>query len=178
MSTSIFSILGDDHSGLVEAVTDVLQQHSANILDSRMTLLGKVFAMIIMVDVSDEHKQRLLDELNDLASRESLTVQEHGTAARDASNDFRLYTVEVMSLDHPGIVHDVSAFFSQRACNIRDLSTQITPAPHTGAPMFSAKLVVEVPAQQSIAALKESLFSLADELNLDCDFEPVRSFVM
>jgi glycine cleavage system transcriptional repressor len=80
--------------------------------------------------------------------------------------------VEVVAMDHPGIVHEVARFFSDRGINIGDLSTGTYPAPHTGTEMFSLELTLSVPAGESVAALREEFLNFCEQRNLDATMAP------
>jgi glycine cleavage system transcriptional repressor len=45
---------------------------------------------------------------------------------------------------------------------------------HTGTPMFSVHLTVEIPATLQISALREEFMEFCDQLNLDAVIEPVK----
>ena len=62
----IISIIGLDRTGIVANVSNVLAENKANIEDISQTILGKYFAMIMLVDVS---KSKLsLEELQNKLS--------------------------------------------------------------------------------------------------------------
>ena len=82
------------------------------------------------------------------------------------------YGVEVVSLDHPGIVHRLANFFSQRNINIIDLNTTRYAAPHTGTSMFAVQMNIGVPAKTSIGELREEFLEFCDDMNLDAVMEP------
>jgi len=82
--------------------------------------------------------------------------------------------VDVVALDHPGIVYRLAEFFSSRDINIEELSTATYAAAHTGTPMFSVHMTVNVPASMHIASLREEFMDFCDELNLDAVLEPVK----
>ncbi|MGD8514343.1 MAG: glycine cleavage system protein R, partial [Granulosicoccaceae bacterium] len=69
----------------------------------------------------------------------------------------------------------VAEFFSSRNINIEDLSTGSYAAAHTGTPMFSMNMTISIPAEQSIAELREQFMQFCDELNLDAVMEPVKA---
>jgi len=56
----------------------------------------------------------------------------------------------VVCLDQTGIVAGLSGFFSQRGVDIAELSTRSYAAAHTGAPMFSVQMIVNVPSRLHI----------------------------
>ncbi|MGH8473201.1 MAG: glycine cleavage system protein R, partial [Gammaproteobacteria bacterium] len=84
------------------------------------------------------------------------------------------YAVEVVSIDHPGIVHDIAQFFSTRDINIEEMYTGSYSAAHTGTPMFSLHVTISVPTNTSIAALRGEFMDFCDQLNLDAVMEPVK----
>jgi glycine cleavage system transcriptional repressor len=82
--------------------------------------------------------------------------------------------VEVVALDHPGIVHSLAGFFSQREINIEDLITESYAAPHTGTPMFSVHITIGIPSNLHIAVLRDEFMDFCDSMNLDAILEPVK----
>ena len=84
------------------------------------------------------------------------------------------YNVEVLAMDHPGIVRNLAAFFSKNGINIEELQTDTYPAPHTGTAMFSVTLTVGIPADVHIPTLRGNFLDYCDDLNLDASFEPSR----
>jgi len=84
------------------------------------------------------------------------------------------YRVEVVAIDHPGIVYQIASFFSAREINIRELVTNSYSAPHTGTPMFSLDMIIDVPAPVRIASLREDFLEFCDDLNMDALLEPAK----
>ena len=85
------------------------------------------------------------------------------------------YSVEVISIDHPGIVHDIAGFFSTREINIHELNTSRYAAAHTGTPMFAITMMIDIPASTRIATLREEFLDFCDDLNMDAVLEPIKS---
>lgn len=62
---AVITVLGCDRVGIIAAVTAVLAESNANILDISQTILSDIFTMIMLVDLSasrfgvDEIQQRL-----------------------------------------------------------------------------------------------------------------------
>jgi glycine cleavage system transcriptional repressor len=82
--------------------------------------------------------------------------------------------VEVIAMDHPGIVHEVASFFSDRQINIEDMETDTYIAPHTCTPMFTLSMTVSIPSSLSLSQLREDFYDFCDSQNLDATIEPVR----
>jgi len=71
------------------------------------------------------------------------------------------YSIDVVCLDQSGIVSGLSGFFATRGIDIAEVSTRSYPAAHTGAPMFSVQMIVNVPSRIHVAHLRESSWSSA-----------------
>ncbi len=176
MQFIVISALGSDRTGLVYDLTRIVLDCNGNIVDSRMTALGSEFAMLLLVSGNWHTLAKLETELKKLsdAGRHHDQRAPHRAASR-ARKDVVTYSVDVVCLDQPGIVHNLAGFFSSRGIDIAELSTRSYAAAHTGAPMFSVQMVVHIPAKIHIAALREEFMDLCDQLNLDAILEPVKA---
>ena len=64
---------------------------------------------------------------------------------------------------------------SSRSIDIAEVSTRSFPAAHTGAPMFSVQMIINVPSRIHVAHLREEFMEFCDSLNLDAILEPVKA---
>ena len=174
MQFIVISALGSDRTGLVYDLTRVVLDCTGNIVDSRMSALGSEFAMLLLVSGNWHTLAKLETELKKLSDTSGITVSLRRTEQRPQRKDVVTYSVDVVCLDQPGIVHHLAGFFSSRGIDIAELNTRSYAAAHTGAPMFSVQMVVHVPAKVHIAALREEFMDLCDQLNLDAILEPVK----
>ncbi len=170
----VISALGQDRPGIVNEFSKAIMETGCNILDSRMTVLGGEFAIIVMVEGHWNTLAKLETSIPSLKEAHDLTIIARRTTARPTRPDVLPYAVEVISIDHPGIVNQLAAFFSERNINIEDLRTDCYAAPHTGTPMFSVNIIVGIPAALHIASLREQFMAFCDEYNLDALMEPVK----
>ncbi|MGV6825559.1 MAG: glycine cleavage system protein R [bacterium] len=168
----VISSLGKDHPGIVDSLSRAISDLDCNIADSRMTVLGGDFAVLLMVEGPWNQLAKLEDQLPELQRKLNLTIISDRTEARKPTEEVLPYLVEVVSLDHPGIVHQLASFFSQRNINIEDLNTTSYAAPHTGTPMFAVTISVGIPARMQIADLREEFIEFCDHMNLDAVIEP------
>lgn len=163
----VISALGNDKPGIVKSVSKHILQAGGNITDSRMMVLGDEFALIMLVDGSEKTIEDIQALLPELEQSLGLTIicKETGLAANKPA---RLpYIVEVVAMDNPGIVHEVTDFFAARNINVSELTTSSYPAPHTGTAMFSMEMNISIPADTNIASMKRDFISFCDALNLD-----------
>lgn len=171
----VISALGEDRPGIVDQLSKTVLEGGCNIEDSRMTVLGGEFAVLLLISGPWNSIAKVETGLERVAADLQLTVTTKRTEERDSRRHLMPYTVDVVALDHPGIVHNLAHFFSSRNINIEDMVTSSYAAAHTGAPMFAVRLIVDIPAEFQIAALRDEFLDFCDELNVDAVFEPVKS---
>lgn len=170
----VISAIGEDRPGLVEGISRTVLESGCSIEDSRMTVLGGSFAIIMLVAGNWNTLGRLESSLDALRGETALEIIAQRTGPRKLPERSMPYGVDVVSLDQPGIVHQLAGFFSARGINIQEMSTHAYNAAHTATPMFAAHLTVEIPASEHIATLRDDFLDFCDELNLDGVIEPVK----
>ena len=171
----VISAVGPDHVGMVHELTKAVADCGGSISESRMASLGNEFAMLLLVTGNWHTLAKLEGEFKKLGDASGINIQMLRTEARAARNDLLPYSVDVVCLDQTGIVASMAGFFSQRGVDIAELSTRAYAAAHTGAPMFSIQMIVNVPSRLHIGVLREEFLDFCDHQNLDAIFEPVKS---
>jgi len=146
-----------------------------NIEESRMTTLGSEFAMLLLVSGNWHTLSRLEQGLEKLSENDDLSISIKQTQEKPPSTDRMPYAVDVVALDQQGIVFNLANFFASRDIEIADVATRSYPAAHTGAPMFSVQMAINVPSTIHVAQLREEFLDVCDRLNLDAILEPVKS---
>ena len=168
----VITALGEDRPGIVGKLSEAVLDSGCNIVDSRMTVLGGEFAVILMVSGRWNELAKLEDTLPALGKQLGLTVVCKRTGESTPAEDLMPYTVEVIAIDHPGIVYRLSSFFSSRDINIQELNTTRYAAAHTGTPMFALHLTANIPASIHIATLREEFLDFCEAQNMDATLEP------
>jgi len=170
----VISALGQDRPGIVNDLTMYVVDAGCNIIDSRMSVLGGEFAIMMLVEGAWSAVAKLENQLSSLQKKLGLTIISKRTEEHEPKRGGRPYMVEVIAMDHPGIVYKLANFFSSRNINIQDLFTDSYRAAHTGAQMFSANMTVNIPADVHVARLREEFLDFCEALNLDAVLEPVK----
>jgi len=140
-----------------------------------MTSLGSEFAVLMLISGNWHTPAKLEKTLDDLSKTHNLVIDLKKTTDRGDQKDCLPYGVDVICLDQPGIVFQLSDFFAARGIEICDLATRRYAAPHTGAPMFSVQMTVSIPGAAPIGQLRDDFHDLCERLNLDSILEPVKS---
>ncbi len=166
--------IGPDRAGLVRDLSKAVTEAGGNIEESRMSALGADFAMLMLVSGNWHTIARTRDSLDTLATDSELTVTIRDTDQAGGEQAAIPYVFDIVALDQEGIVLGLSGFFATRNMQIAEMNTRRYNAPHTGSAMFSVQMTVNVPSQQSIAALRDEFHEYCDERNLDAVVEPAQ----
>lgn len=163
----VITALGADRPGIVNELSDVLYSHQLNIEDSRMSVLGGEFAILLLVSGTAQAIDDFIANSPQIEDSLQMKLTVKTTETPTEPRDLVSYDVDVVAIDNPGIVHNLASFFSGRQINIINLETGRYAAPHTGTLMFSLHMTIGVPADTAIADLRDDFITTCDELNLD-----------
>jgi glycine cleavage system transcriptional repressor len=139
-----------------------------------MSVLGGHFAIITLVSGQWNELARLEAQLPELEKKLGMTIISRHTELKAPQISVIPYSVEVVSIDHPGIVYNLTSFFYARDINIENVNTTTYSAPHSGAPMFALEMTVNMPDYIPIGQLRDDFLDYCDELNLDAHIEPCK----
>ncbi len=163
----VITALGADRPGIVNELSDVLCSNKLNIEDSRMSVLGGEFAILLLISGTAQAIDAFVTSSPDIENSLKMTLTVKPTEVKTTSQQLIPYDVDVVAIDNPGIVHNLASFFSSRQINIVDLETDRYAAAHTGTSMFSLHMTIGVPTDTAIASLRDEFMATCDELNLD-----------
>lgn len=170
----VITALGNDKPGIVNDLSKAILDNGGNITESRMMALSGEFAMMLLVTGEQDYIADINSKLKGIGETLGLTITAKETTQQELEQKRLPYQVTVVSMDHPGIVHDISDFLSSRNLNIEEVETKTYPAAHTGTSMFSLDMIISVPADSSVRALRDEFLLFCDDLNLDASLESKR----
>ena len=172
----VLTVIGADRPGLVETLAQTIADHGASWLESRMAHLSGHFVGLLRVSVGEARAAELAGALRALEPRGLRVIVEAalGEAPDAAAPRLRL---ELVGLDRPGIVRDISRAIAQRGVNVEELESHTSSAPMSGETLFHAEAWLRLPPEGDPDELRATLEKLADELmvELTLDREAARS---
>jgi len=171
----VICALGHDRPGIVTGLSEAIANVECNVLETRMAVLGSEFSLLMMVSGPWNAIAKLEGQLPGLEERLELSIITRRTEPRQPAGNLLPYAVEVLSMDHPGIVNQLAGFFSAHGINIEDLNTSSYAAAHTGTQMFNVNMTVSIPADFHLARLRQEFLEFCDDMNLDGMMEPIRN---
>ncbi len=166
MATLVLTVIGDDRSGLVAALSGVIAGHGGSWERSQMARLAGKFAGIVVVAVPDQHADSLIRELGPLEAEGLLDITVERGDPEAVPHAVRLH-LELVGSDRPGIVREIASALAERQVGIEELQTATREAPMAGGTLFEATATLLAPPDLSVPALQAVLEALADELMVD-----------
>ena len=127
-------------------------------------MAGK-FAGIVLVTVSDEQLDSLIEDLRALEAQGLQIDIERTDDLRE--QEWLQLRLELIGADHSGIVAEITACLASRRVSIEDLSTDVREAPMAGGRLFEAQALLKAPPTMSIEALRSMLEDLGDDLMVE-----------
>lgn len=166
----VITAIGADRPGIVNELTEALLNASLNVEDSRMSVLGGEFAVMLLVTGNESSLESIKQQKDALASSLNLNVLIKSTTAISSDTAHKRYQIRVEGMDNPGIVHKLARYLSQHGINIVNMQTDSGHAAHTGTPMFTVNMQVDIPTEQNFSQVEADFSALCDELNMDAEF--------
>jgi glycine cleavage system transcriptional repressor len=172
----ILSAIGRDRPGLVAELARLIYDCEANLEDSRMTILGSDFAVILLCSAgAADVGGRLAVGAKRLEREHGLTILlrhlEDGPRPAVPAPGTALFHVRAAGEDKAGIVAGICGVLAEKGVNIVELTTRSRPGPG-GSPHYEMTMSVEVPETCGPDVLRLALDREADRLVIDVALEP------
>lgn len=164
------SAIGRDRPGIVADLAELIFDCDCNLEDSRMSILGSEFAVLLLLSgQGDDVDRRLSAGCKRLEWEKRLTVFFRPLDETPDTTPPRGTPLEcvVTGVDKAGIVARVARTVADHGANILDLQSELRPEPETGTPMYTMRLRLVVPPQRDTRVLREALEKVAAELRVD-----------
>ena len=169
MTSLVLTLVGDDRTGLVNAVAEAVAAHGGNWERSQVAELAGKFAGIVVVTVSDDRSDELIAALEPVKGMLDITIQL--AAAEPPDQVTTVISLDLIGSDRPGIVSDITRVLTEHGVNIESLTTATRHAAMAGGVLFEAAAELEITPAVDLVALQRSLEQLANELMVDLTLE-------
>lgn len=167
----VLTAIGPDRAGLVDEISAFLTDRSINIEDSRMAVLGGEFAVILLASGEKEKIASLEKNLPSIQKNTGLNISIKETIApgqRRVAPSIP-HKLHATSMDHPGIVHEITSVLYRYSINIETLDTRVSHGPVSGAPVFNMRCALNIPVDEKLSSIRKELSELGDRLYIDIE---------
>ena len=155
---------------LIRAIRDC----GCNITESRLSVLGSEIAVFMQLSGTWDAIAKIEDTLPKLEQRLGLKIASNRTDNGNIKDSLMPYAIDVVALDHIGIVYDIVNFIHENKISVQDMYTNTYRTNNSETTMFSMHMVINIPANTSISAIRGDFMDFCDQLNLDAIMEPVK----
>jgi glycine cleavage system regulatory protein len=165
----VMTIIGEDHTGLVESVARLVAEQGGNWLESRMCRLGGQFAGILRIHIDKDKESTLVQSLKSLGAR-GLTVVVRPDTTTPPAQPEKLVSLELVCHDRIGIVLQISSVLARHGINVEELETECTSAPMSGEMLFKAAAKLSLPSSCNVVQMRRELEEVAGNMMIDLSF--------
>jgi glycine cleavage system transcriptional repressor len=171
----ILTAIGPDQVGLVEKIAEFISRHGCNIEDSKMAVFCGEFAVIVLISGDGVNLVKIGRDYREIETETGLAISIKTPSTRTSPGAYLPYSLTASCMDHPGIVHQISAVLSSLGINIESMETKTYAAPVSGTPIFQLEADLAVPARTNINQLRARFAEIQREENIDIDLAPAKS---
>lgn len=166
----ILTFIGDDRPGLVEQLSQVIENNSGSWHESRLSQLEGKFAGLVLISMAAENAESLERDLKALSAT-GLSVRVTPATGGATSPSGQRITLSVVGPDRLGIVREISRALARREINVEEMDSRVESAAMSAEMLFSARILARIPTNTDLTDLAETLDDIAEQMTLDIDLE-------
>lgn len=154
-------------------MSNLCSQHQCNILNCYMSTMSGQQCFIMMVGGNWSDIAKLETALPGLQSEHGiLFISNRPPATTTSEEGYLPYTAQLIGVDAPGTLGTALQFFITQQISVDAVRSDTMSYNNT--PITTITLAINVPANLSIADLRDQFLLLCDEINIDGNLEPDR----
>jgi glycine cleavage system regulatory protein len=163
MKSLVFTAIGPDRPGIVDELSSAVAANGGNWLESRMARFCGQFAGIVRIEYEEAKAELLLSALKAIKRLNVVTTEPEDQCPLPSET----VTLELIGVDHPGILSEISRALAEHSVNVEKLHTERISAPMGGGSLFRADATIGLSEGVKLDALKGNLEQIAADLMVD-----------
>jgi glycine cleavage system transcriptional repressor len=176
-SLAAVTVIGNDRTGIVAAVTRVLFEEGCNLEDATSTILSGHFSMTLIVRLPEGITSQAVEKrLAPIASELDLVITVRDVHEAHLGAVEPTHVISVYGGDQPGIVYRVAEHLSAANVNITDLSSRVIGS--EADPVYALMLEVAAQPGTTRAFLEDDLGALKRDLGVDISVSEISSDIL
>lgn len=168
----VLTAIGEDRSGIVSELTQLVSDCHCNIIDSRIAILGNEFTFIMLLSGDMSAISRVEHTLPVKGMELGLLTMMKRTSAHQQSDFSAGYTLEYHGIDTPGTLSKVTRFFAEQSisiCSLKSDTFELDNNMH-----MRCELEINIPTTVDVDAFKIKFEDLSRVLNVDYVLRRIR----
>ena len=150
---------------MIQAISQTVRKYGGNWTESNFAALEGVFVGIVKIEISEDKSQQLQNALEALSAQQ-IEIRYHQSVAGDLDQPISTNSVKLRldANDREGIIEEITMALAKTNINIVDLESGCESASMVGYDLFSAEMLVNLPAELSQQDLIYSLEHISDDV--------------
>lgn len=165
----VLTVIARDRPGLIKALSQTIDAHGGNWVDSQMARLAGEFAGILRLSVPEENVSALETDLGKLGDAGIWVTIRRGH--EDSMRIGRRVRLEMTGVDHPGIIHEISTVLASMEISIDAMETRIFAGSMSGEAMFEARVDIILPDGLDENELRRTLEEITHDLMIEIELD-------
>jgi len=162
MKHIVFSFISPDKPGLVDTLSNVINQYKGNWQASSLHHMSGFFTGVLEIAVTENQCKALINELESVEGLSTVIK----VAEQEVTVESPSIVLDLTANDRVGIVQEISSVIHRQGGNLLKLVSKQESAAHSGVELFKAKVTVSVD-EKHIEDLIQGIENLADDLIVD-----------
>lgn len=167
MEYLVITVMGSNQPDILTRLSHLASKYDCNIMNSRISAVAEEFTASLIVVGEWSAVAKMESGLERLEKKFNLTLVKKRTKPKKLEEKTLPYSVQLTSADHPGILYEVSRFFTQHKIQIISEHTNTFVSPQTETAICNLTMLVNVPVTINIADLRDQFLLLCEDLNFD-----------
>jgi glycine cleavage system transcriptional repressor len=168
----VLTAIGEDRSGIVSELTQLVSDCHCNIIDSRIAILGNEFTFIMLLSGDMSAISRIEHALPTKAMELDLLTMMKRTSSHNQGKFHAGYTLVYTGIDTPGTLSKVTRYFADH--NIIICSLKSDTFDEDDITKMRCELEFNIPIEVDVDQFKINFEELSHELNVDYVFRRIR----
>ncbi|OHU86602.1 MULTISPECIES: glycine cleavage system protein R [Pseudoalteromonas] len=168
----VLTAIGEDRSGIVSELTQLVSDCHCNIIDSRIAILGNEFTFIMLLSGDMSAISRVEHSLPVKGMELGLLTMMKRTNSHQQGDFSAGYTLEYQGLDTPGTLSKVTRFFAEQKvsiCSLKSDTFEQDEQLH-----MRCELEFNIPSSVDLDKFKIQFEDLSHTLNVDYILRRIR----
>lgn len=172
------TVLGNKTVGLIAEILSAVSVCQCTVLELSTSHLTEITSIYCLIDGNWNHIAKLEGMLESLRQRFQVQINllrpQDESAATLPMSEGVPYTLETISMEKKDLLHELTAFLSERGILIDEINASLHPSMLFSNPVFSSRFTLLVPPDVRILSLREEFMDFCDSLNIDAILEPIK----
>lgn len=168
------NVLGEKKDTYLADIFTSIDQCKCSVLEIRSSQFFNATVSYMLIEGNWNHIAKLENTLDIISKKAEFTIMKTRLEKDLGKSELIPYTLETISLNKKAALMHISNFLFDRNIQISEINGSCYQAPYLQTTVFSSKIIIFIPPDIGLLALREELLDYCDQLNIDAILEPIK----